>query len=196
MKRLLSINIWKRAFLIIIFPTFLVSCGGGGGGGGNGGDDGGETPIRAGYEPAALSISPKTANYQTADTFDVEVLLDTGGEKVVAVSAYVKYDSTCFLANSIDVSDSVFTSETERMIDSANGLIKITRGVTPGITVYNGKVASINFTALSHVAPISDNFVLEFKRGATNESNVIRDDCSATGKDILGTVHNGRISVQ
>jgi hypothetical protein len=113
---------------------------------------------------------------------------------VVAVAAYVKYDPAYFRANSIDTTGSVFGIEAEKIIDSTHGLIKITRGEpTPGRNAPDGRIASVNLTALSHVNPRTNNVTFVIMTGSTSGSAVILDD--GLGTDILGTVVNAKFAI-
>lgn len=143
---------------------------------------------------ASLSLSPTTGSYNIGDSFSVEVRVNTNGQDVVVVAAYINYNTSYFRADSIDTTGSIFTTEAEKTIDSTAGLIKITRGIpTPGVNTTNGKVATINFTAISATSPSADNITFDFAAGSTLESNVILDD--GLGTDILSGVYNARYTV-
>jgi hypothetical protein len=143
---------------------------------------------------ASFMFSPNTGSYQVGNNFNVDILLNTDGQDVVAVAAYVKYDPTHFRVNSIETAGSLFTVEAEREIDSSHGLIKITRGKpTPGVNTVSGKVASMNLTALAQTSPNTDNVTFVFGPGSASGSAVIQDD--GLGTSILGTVVNARFAV-
>jgi len=143
---------------------------------------------------ATLSLSPETGSYSVGDSFSVDVMVNTNGQDVVVVAAYIKYNTSYFRADSIDTAGSIFTTEAEKTIDSTAGEIKITLGKpTPGVNIANGKVAAINFTAVLATAPTADNITFDFAAGSTLESNVILDD--GLGTDILSGVYNSRYTV-
>lgn len=143
---------------------------------------------------ATLSLSPATGSYSTGSIFNVDVIVNTNGQDVVVVAAYIKYKTNYFRADSIDTTNSIFTTEAEKTIDSTAGLIKITLGrPTPGVNTTNGKVATINFTAIAATSPTTDNITFDFAAGSTLESNVILDD--GLGTDILTGVYNARYTV-
>lgn len=143
---------------------------------------------------ATLSITPETGSFNANDNFVASIYLNTHGQNVVVVAAYLYYDKSHFQAVSIDTTGSVFSFEAEKIIDPTNGKIKITRGIpTPGVNLSNGLVAKINFKALSNVTPASDNLTFDFVAGLTNESNVILDD--GQGTDILSGVYNAKYTV-
>ncbi len=143
---------------------------------------------------ATLTASPQTGTYNINDNFQVSIYVNTGGRNIVVVAAYLNYDRTKFEAVSIDTTGSVFTMETEKVINSTNGTIKITRGIpSPGVNTTNGLVAKINFRATAATSPASDNLTFQFTAGATLESNVILDD--GLGTDYLNGVYNGKYTV-
>ena len=99
---------------------------------------------------ATLTASPQTGTYSPNNSFQVSIYINTNNQNAVGVSAYLTYDTTHFLATSIDTTGSVFTIEWEKNIATSTGKIKISRTIpTPGVNTTNGLVAIINFTAIS-----------------------------------------------
>lgn len=143
---------------------------------------------------AVLTASPQTGTYNANDNFQVSIYVNTGSKSVVVVAAYLNYDKAKFQAVSVDTTGSVFTMEAEKIIDSTNGVVKITRGIpSPGVNTPNGLVATINFKAITATSPASDNLTFQFTAGSVLESNVILND--GLGTDYLGGVYNGRYTV-
>lgn len=143
---------------------------------------------------ATLTLTPQTGTFNTNSNFQIGVYVNTNSQNVVVVAAYLNYNPAHFQVTSIDTANSVFTMEAEKTFDNTNGVIKITRGKpSPGVNTSNGLVATINFRAISGVSPSVDNLTFQFVAGATNESNVIKDD--GLGTDILSGVYNGRYTV-
>ncbi|MBU1102667.1 cohesin domain-containing protein [Patescibacteria group bacterium] len=143
---------------------------------------------------ATLTLSPQSGNFNANDTFAVNIFVNSGGQYVNTVAAYLNYDKTHFQAVSIDTTGSLFSMEAENMIDAINGKIKITRGVpTPGVNITNGLVAKINFKALSNITPASDNLTFDFTPGSALASNVFKDD--GLGTTFLSGVYNAKYTV-
>jgi hypothetical protein len=143
---------------------------------------------------ATLSFSPDSGIYRVGGTFSIDILVNTHGQNVVVVAAFINYNPSIFEAVSIDTSDSVFTMEAENVIDSTNGKVKISRGSpSPGVNTTSGNVATINLRGLANSLPSSDNITFNFVTGATNESNVILDD--GLGTDILSGAYNARFTL-
>ena len=143
---------------------------------------------------ATLSISPASGNYNVNDTFTVSIYLNTNNQNVVVAAAYLNYNKNQFEALNIDTTGSIFSFEAEKIIDSTNGKIKITRGIpTPGVNVSNGLVAKVNFKALSNVTPLTDNLNFVFIPGSSRESSVILDD--GRGTNILSGVNNAKYTI-
>ena len=112
-------------------------------------------------------------------------------QNVVSTAAYIRYDTAHFRVNSVDTSESVFLMESEMLIDSDIGEIKITRGSTsPGVNTSNGKIARINLTALYPIIPEDYNFTFKESQISPYESCVIAD--YPLGTNILSMVSNGR----
>ncbi|MFA6096279.1 MAG: cohesin domain-containing protein [Candidatus Paceibacterota bacterium] len=143
---------------------------------------------------ATLSLSSNTGTYKVGSTYSVDILVNTHGQNVVAVAAYLNYNPSLFQVVSVDTSGSILTSEARNVVDNVNGKIEIVRGIpTPGINTTNGKVATLNMQGLSDSAPSTDNFSFDFTAGSTNESNIILND--GLGTDIISGVDNGRYAL-
>jgi len=143
---------------------------------------------------ATLSLSPQTGNYSANESFKVNIYVNTGGQNINTVAAYLKYDKNYFQALSIDTTGSAFTIEAENVIDSPNGKIKITRAIpTPGINSTNSFVAAVNFKALSNNTSAVDNVTFDFTPGDPTKSAVFVDD--GRGTYILSGVYNGKYTV-
>jgi hypothetical protein len=193
----------KLAILTFLFAILLSGCGGGGGGDGSSSNDGtppdgGSPPDDGGTPPppseATLTFSPGMGSYQKGESFTVDIFMNTGGEDVVAAAAYIQYDRASFRATGIDTTGSVFPIKAEEVLDAANGIIKITRGmIAPGVNTANGKVATIHLTAISSVSPQADNVFFLYTPGSAKQSNVIRHD--GLGTPILSVIQNARFSV-
>lgn len=143
---------------------------------------------------ATLVLSPNVGAYKVGNSYAIDILLNTHGQNVVAVAAYLNYNPSMFRVVSVDTSGSIFTSEARNVIDNVNGKIEIVRGIpTPGINTTSGKVATLNIKGLSDSAPLTDNFSFDFTAGSTNESNIILND--GLGTDIISGVDNGRYTL-
>ncbi|MEM3062755.1 MAG: fibronectin type III domain-containing protein [Nitrososphaerota archaeon] len=143
---------------------------------------------------ATLSLNPQSGIYKVGTTFSIDINVNTAGQSVVAVAAYLTFNPALFEVVSIDTTNSVFSLEAEKTIDNVNGKVKITRGQpTPGVNTANGKVATVMIKGKSAVSPVSDNFNFDFTAGASNDSNVILNN--ALGTDILSGVYNGRYTL-
>ena len=143
---------------------------------------------------ATFALWPDVNTYKVGYTFSVDIMVNTHGQNVVVVAAYLNFNPNLFEVVSIDTSGSIFTTEAENIIDNTNGKIKITRGIpTPGVNTTAGKVATLNIRGKTDATPTSDNFTFDFTPGSTIESNVILND--GLGTDILSGVYNGRYTL-
>lgn len=104
----------------------------------------------------AFYFSPPSGEATPGESFNVDLLLNTDGLNINAVSSYIKYDPQKLAIQNIDRTSSVFNYEVESSIDSVNGIIKITAG-QPGDAISNdtddgftgdrGKIATISLRA-------------------------------------------------
>ena len=149
-------------------------------------------PAKSGAN-AELSLSPATKTVGVGETFSVNVLVDTNGQNVLGVAAYLTYNSAKLKVVSINATNSVFPMMWEETIDP-NGKIKISRTKpSPGVNTASGNVATINFKALAEASPTNVVFVMT-GQGASGDSDVI---IVSGGKDIdiLGSVKNGAYTI-
>jgi parallel beta-helix repeat protein len=137
---------------------------------------------------AELFLSPATKTVKVGDSFSVDVLVNTDGQNVVVVSAYLNYDPTKLEVIGIDNSNSVFTMTIEKTANPTTRMIKLALGKpTPGVNTASGNVATINFKAIAQASPAYVSFVTD------SDLPYITCVCPADvkGTDILGSVKNG-----
>ena len=156
-------------------------------------------------EKAVLSVSPESGTYEVGEEFTVDVLVNTKGENVVAVGAYLNYDSTKFKLVNINTDNSVFNTNNscvyngrpcEIINSDTPGQIEIVKAKpSPGVNTNNGLIAQITFQAIEIVEPNEDNLTFTFTAPyASGDSEVILDD--AQGTDILSGVKNAKFRVR
>ncbi len=144
---------------------------------------------------ATLFLSPDVGTYKANASFPIDIMLNTHGQYVVVVAAYINYSLSLFQVASIDTSSSIFTTEAEKDTGATTGVIKITRGIPSAnhVNTASGKVATLNIIGLTDVAPSADNFTFQFTAGSTADSNIILDD--GLGTDIMSGADNGRYTI-
>lgn len=164
---------------------------------------------------AAFYFTPSSGEATPGESFNVDLMLNTDGLNVSAISTYISYDSQKIQVQNIDRTSSVFGYEVESSIDNVNGIVKITAGqpgdgvsndTDDGFTGSNGKVATLSLKILPTA---TGNASLDFVRkladvpGVTNckvkdsqgtdvfvcVSRMVIDD--GLGTDSLATVNNG-----
>jgi hypothetical protein len=156
------------------------------------------------FDTGEADMTAKTV--QVGDTFDLDAVIDTDNEDVVAVKAMITYDEANFSLNSIDTSGSIFAAGNSCQYqgkaceiierDDANGSVTITLAKpSPGInTGTGGVIATLTFTALSETAPGSANFSFVYSSfGNYADSDMIADD--GNGTDTLDNVVGASVAV-
>lgn len=143
---------------------------------------------------ALLYLSPKEGNCKVGDEFSVDILLNTAGSDVVGVAAYLSYATKDMEVLSVDVSSSIFEIIFENEINSKDGKIRIAIAKpTPGVRVYNGKVATVKFKAIAPISPYRENIYFDFTKDSTLFSAVILDD--KLGTNILEATRGTKIFI-
>lgn len=157
---------------------------------------------------ADLRINPSSGNFTIGDEFDANIVLNTNGQNVVAVGAYLTFDPISLQVVGIDYKNSVFPAYwVEDVYDNTDGVIKITRGEpAPGINTTQGIIATVRFKALAvYGSPLPNfRFVTATSKGKVKlpASSVHLDDgfCPPSGPctgatDILGSAQNAAYTI-
>lgn len=147
------------------------------------------SPADESIQGASFSLAPPSYSAKFGEVFPVEAILNTGGNSIVAASAYLNYDPAVLGVDRIDYADSVFGIQAEE--EAGGGSIKLTRGEpTPGVTGQNLKMAKIYFEAKA-----SGSTKIDFVLTASGQgpSRIILDD--GQGTDILESVSGGVYSI-
>ncbi len=157
---------------------------------------------------ATLDLSPLTAAKKVDNLFSVEIRVNTAGEAVNTIKAYLTFDPNVLEVLSISTSGSVATIFTENEPDNLNGTIHITGAASGnGYTGTNGLVATLNlrakqagtstltFTSDSRVISSTDSTdVLNFtalKNGSYTISAAAASGTTTTGGGDTGTTASG-----
>jgi len=165
-----------------------------------------QTISEAGGETAILSLDPAIQSVVNGETFDLDIILNTQGNDVVAARAIVNYDTDNFSLVSWDTGNSAFSSGNTCIYDSkpceivsndtVNGVIDITLSKpSGGINTSSGVIATLIFQALQTVT--NDGITFSFTSGSYEDSDVIFDGSGDDGEgmDILASVVNSVITV-
>jgi len=99
---------------------------------------------------ATMKTVPVSGNYDIGDTFTVAIRVNTGGQAINTVKAYLTFDTTLLKVNSISTAGSfVVGIWPENKYDNVAGTINLVGGVVPpGFTGADGLFATITFQAL------------------------------------------------
>lgn len=100
-------TIWPSVLILMTLPFFAASA-------------------NAQETSAALNLQPGTIEVNSGETFNVEVLLDTGGREVNALTADISYPSNLMEFVSVDDSISIF-SQIAEFNSETNGVLRISR---------------------------------------------------------------------
>lgn len=138
-----------------------------------------------------VSTPLETGLYRAGATFPIDLYVNTRGQNVNVVAAYINYNPAYF-SITIDGSASVFPMEQISAVDAVTGKISIVRSTTTSVNTTNGKVVTLNVTSLSATTPSADNFTFDFTAGDTNLSNVFLNDQSGT--PVLSGVYDMRLT--
>lgn len=144
---------------------------------------------------AFLYLSPKEGYYKVGDEFNIDIIVNTGGYNVNAVAAYLSYNKENLEVISIDTTNSVFDIKFEEKINPEEGKIKIGLAKpTPGINVYNGKVATIKFKTKKRTTTPKELIYFDFTKDSDLFSGVFLDDMKGT--NILDKTRGAKIIIE
>jgi len=136
----------------------------------------------------------ETGTFKTGVSFSLDLYVNTAGQGVNAVAAYINYNPSLFSVENIDYTGSLFPLQWEH--STSSGKIVIGRSVSGANTVNstNAKIATITLKGLADTSPSSDNFTFDFSPGDTTKSAVFLGG-SQGGTYILSGVYNAKISL-
>jgi hypothetical protein len=139
------------------------------------------------------------------ESFDVDLVLDTGGVGVVATRAIVTYNPSDFQLTGWNTSNSIFSSDNTCIYqgnpcqivdnDTAGGKISITLAKpSPGVNNNSGLLATLTFKALRTVSSSTNNILYTFI-GSDNATDSDVIESGSIGNDLLNSVSGLRVVV-
>lgn len=151
------------------------------------------------YAAASLSLSPATASKAVNDTFNVDIILDTGGEAISGATAIITYDTTKLqVQDNVSVIDpacttsvnitpgSIFSTPLTNCVDSSASTIRFDSGSLGTAYTGRGTMATISFRALA-----AGNAAVNFTFNPSSTTNTSLVAAAASPTNILTTVNNG-----
>lgn len=138
---------------------------------------------------AVLSLSPAGGSYKVNDTFDVSVLLNSGGGLVGGVDVYMTFNKN--VLNLVDITNgAIFNQYLGKSIDNTNGTAAISGITSSKANAFSSSdtFVTLNFKA---VGAGTSEVKFNFTPGNTRDSNVVDFDSG----DILASVVNGTYTV-
>ncbi len=146
----------------------------------------------------ALRLSPTTTTVGPNQTFNVDILLDTGGENIDGIDIfYLRFNPSLLQvvdANTgvtgVQISPTTLLPATSaNLVDNTAGTLQFSQTTSGGSTFTgSGKIATINFKSLTTAGTASVTF--DFTLNSTTDTNV-----SAIGSDKLTIVQNASLVV-
>lgn len=142
---------------------------------------------------ASILLSADKTNYTVGETIPVKVRVWTGGHNTSGTDLSLRFDPKILEATSAAFTrGKIYADFPFINIDSKNGIIKVSAVIATNKQAFNGigELGVINFTAKKVGQTM---LTVDFKKGATNDSNVIG---VAANEDLLDKVNNLKITVQ
>ena len=135
---------------------------------------------------ASLSFDPTSKTVAINETFNVAVILNTGGAETNGVDAIIRYDGNKLEFVSATMGSLYESILTPNPTPSTPGNLTLGAATTQ---TYNGTgtFATINFKA---IAEGTANVYFEFTAGSTTDSNV-----AYQGEDLLGSISNASYTI-
>lgn len=155
-------------------------------------------------EIADFSLSPSSTTVTAGGNFNMDVILNTRTNNIVAAKAVVRYNPADFSLVGYDTSSSAFSAGNSCVYDGkpceiinrddASGQIIVTLAKpSPGVNTEAGLIATLNFKALRAVAPTDENITIYYAAYQSyDDSDAIFDD--GLGTDILNLVYNSMVT--
>jgi hypothetical protein len=135
---------------------------------------------------ASLSFSPASESVMVGESFEVDVVLDTGGLETDGVDFLISYDETKLEAKNAVLGDLYDNKINEDVSQPGKIVLQAVSDVGSSF-VGTGEVATINFKAIAGgLAQVS----FEMMGESTTDCNV-----NSEGEDILASVSNGAYTI-
>ncbi len=138
------------------------------------------------FAAAYLSLSPTAQSVEVGESFDVDVVLNTGNSNTDAADVIINYDSAKLTLTAATLNDLY----DNRLVSNTSVVGKVTLRATASAGNYfngTGTFATLSFTGKA-IGTASVSF--DFSASSTTDSNV-----AYSGSDILGSVANGSYQV-
>lgn len=144
--------------------------------------------IAVGVEAGNMKFDKTTVSVATGDTFEIQVVVDSGSEQINSTSAYVNYDATIVEVQSVTAG--TFFSTVTNNITSGQVYIVGLIDTVGDFRTSSGTLATITFKGLKDgVASLS--FLCQTTSSTT--STIIKNDINATNVIVCG--ENGTATV-
>lgn len=155
----------------------------------------------------SLSLDPPTDQVQVDGVFDLDAIINTDADDVVAVRAIINFDKAAFELQAVDTSNSTFAVGNTCTYNgqfcqivtplgeaNTNGRVEIVLA-NPSLPVntQSGVIATLTFKALQITSPGSNNFTFSYSAGSYDDSDMIARGPS--GADTLDNVVGAMVSV-
>lgn len=149
---------------------------------------------------ATLVLSPASGSFTNGSNFDVNIILNTGGQDTVSTDVIISYnpsqleviDSNSSVSGVQIQGGTLYPAEKLNTVDASAGKISYISGINIGDTArFNGTgtLATITFKGKQVVSATPANF--NFSLNQTNDCNVVVEN----GTDILASVANGSYTI-
>jgi len=139
---------------------------------------------------ATLSFSPASSAVTTGTSFDVQIILNTGGSNTSGTDVYVHFDKSKLSLTDI-TPGSIYNQYVGKAIDNAQGTAAISGLSTDVSSLFKGTGTFATF----HFQPLAQGtatVTFDFTPGNQNDSNVADFD---TQEDVLTSVTNGTYQI-
>lgn len=148
----------------------------------------------------SIALSPSSGSFKIGQTFDANILIDTGGKTIDGIDVlYLRFDPKILEVVDSDSKTSgvqikqgtLFSMYLGNTVDNNTGKISISGLVRPGSGGFNGAgvFATITFKAK---AAGNAKVSFDFTPGSTRDANMTEH---GTAKDILGKVINADYTI-
>lgn len=144
------------------------------------------TQVSFAYASASLSFSPASESVTVGDSFEIDVILDTGGLSTDGVDLLISYDQLKLEAKNASLGD-LYDNKINEDVSQPGKIVLQTISDLGSSFVGTGTLATITFRPIAGgLAQVSFDMVGD----STTDSNVNSND-----EDILSSVSNGTYTI-
>lgn len=140
-----------------------------------------------------ITLNSSQANFKVGEKVTVTINVSTGGYTIIGTDLVLRFNPKAMETSSADfIRGKIYSEYPLISVDNKDGVVRVSAVATNADQGFNGigELGVINFKTK---AAGQVNIIVDFKKGSTTDSNIIR---TKTSEDVLGSVTNLNLTIK